>query len=102
MNKIRQRQVRLTFDLILNIVLSLSGLVLLAYLAYSYLTPELRDKPFDTSLEKVLGHSGTLIFFLVFGLIMVFVGILAARKTISYMRNKAYLEYKEPPFKKLR
>ena len=97
MNKNRQRQVRLRYDLILNLAAIGFGVVGLAFVAYSYFTPGLRDKPFDTSLEQVLGHTGTFIFFLVFSLLMILAGIFFARKTIRLMRDKAYLEYEEPP-----
>ena len=99
MNKNRQRQVRLRYDLILNLAAIGFGVVGLAFVAYSYFTPELRDKPFDTSLEGVVGHSGT--FLLLSGLQSVFMLVagmfFAWQAPIRLMRNKAYLEGEEPP-----
>jgi hypothetical protein len=94
----RRRQIRLIYDLLLNIATFLFGLAGLAFLAYSYLTPGLRDKPFDTSLEGVIGHAGTFIFFLIFSLIILLAGVFFGLKTLRLMRNKAYIEAEEPPF----
>ena len=61
MNKNRQRHMRLMYDLVLNLAAIGFGVVGLAYVGYRYFTPELRDQPFETSLEGAVGHSGTFI-----------------------------------------
>jgi len=86
------------YDLILDLAAALFGLVGLVYLARAYFTPELRDQPFDTSLEKAIGHTGTFLVFLAFSVLMLLVGLYFARKTVRLMRNRAYLEADESPF----
>ena len=102
MNLKRRRQMRLIYDLLLNVATILFGLAGLAFLAYSYFTPGLRDKPIDSSLEGAIGHTGTLIVFLVFSLIMLLAGVFFGLKTLRLMRNKSYLEAEEPPFEDYR
>ena len=94
----RKRLFSLLYSLLWDAAAFLFGLVGLVWLGYTYLTPSLRDKPFDTSLEKSIGHTGTLIVLALFSLGMLLMGAYFARKPLRLMRNKAYLEYEEPPF----
>ncbi len=94
----RQRKLRLIFDLIVDLAAAAFGLGGLIWLAYTYLTPGLRDKPFDTSLEGILGHTGTFIFFIVFCIVIVIVGLFFALKTFRLLHNPKYMNLEAPPF----
>ncbi|HVU13801.1 MAG TPA: hypothetical protein VHD90_21135 [Phototrophicaceae bacterium] len=83
----RQRRLRLIFDLIVDLGAAAFGLIGLIWLGYTYVAPGLRDKPFDTSLEGILGHTGTFIFLVIFSLAILIVGLFFAHKTILLLRN---------------
>ena len=92
----RRRQIRLIYDLVLDLGAMAFGIVGVVWLGYTYVTPSLRDQPFDTSLEKYLGHTGTFLFFLAFSLAMIAVGAYFARRTILLLRDKTDLEAPPP------
>ena len=94
----RRRQIRLVYDLVLNIAVLLFGVVGLVYVGYHYFTPALRNQPFESMFENMVGHTGTLIIYLAFSLLMLLAGVFFSLKTIRLMHNKAYLEAEEPPF----
>ncbi|MBI1256828.1 MAG: hypothetical protein GC204_05110 [Chloroflexi bacterium] len=94
----RRRQVKLIGEVLFNLLAIAFGALGLVLLIHDMTTPELRTKPFDNTLEPIIGHTATFIVFAVFCLFIIVSALLFMRRSIRLLRDNDYLETENPPF----
>ena len=94
----RRRQVKLVGEVLFNLLAIAFGALGLVLLIHNMTTPELRAKPFDTTLEPYIGHTATFIFFAAFCLVIILSALLFMRRSLRLLRDQDYLEAEDPPF----
>jgi hypothetical protein len=93
----RRRQVKLVGEILFNLLAIAFGVVGIVVLIHHATTPELRNVPFDNTLDPLVGHTAALIFYGAFCLLIVVLALIYMRKSIRLLRNKAYLEAEDVP-----
>ena len=99
MTRRRQRQVKLVGEVLFNLLVIGFGLLGIVILIHHMIRPELRNVPFDSTLDPLIGHIPTLIFFMAFCGTVVVSCLFFMRKSIRLLRDDAYLEAEDiPPY----
>ncbi|MEO8393060.1 MAG: hypothetical protein ABI700_08700 [Chloroflexota bacterium] len=95
----RRRQIKLIGEVLFNLLAIGFGALGVVVLIHHIITPELRNVPFDSTLDPLIGHLPSLIFYLGFCLIVVVSCLFFLRKSIHLLRDDAYLEAEYiPPY----
>ena len=94
----RRRQVKLIGEVLFNLLAIGFGALGVVVLSYHMISPEMHAKPFDSTLEPIIGHTATFIFFLAFCLFIIISALIFMRKSIRLLRNNAYLEAEDMPY----
>jgi hypothetical protein len=94
----RRRQVKLIGEVLFNLLAIGFGALGVVVLIYHMVAPDMRAKPFDTTLEPIIGHTATFIFFLLFCLAIIASCLIFIRRSIRLLRDNAYLEAEETSY----
>ncbi len=88
----RRRQIKLIGEVLFNLLAIGFGALGIVVLIRHMITPELRNVPFDSTLDPLIGHLPMLIFYLGFCVLIVVSCLFFLRKSIRLLRDNAYLE----------